>query len=61
MGNKNKQPFNKLGQAHGPWEAYHIFYNELWYKAFYINGNAFGLYQNFNNKGEILVLEYYAR
>ena len=58
---RNKTSFNKIGQAHGLWEAYHSMYGTLWYKLHYINGNAFGLYQNFNHNGKLLILEYYAR
>lgn len=58
---QDKTPFNEIGQAHGLWEAYHTIYGTLWYKLNYINGNAFGLYQNFNHEGKLLRLEYYAR
>jgi hypothetical protein len=58
---ENKKPFNKIGQPHGLWEAFHFFYDSLWYKVHYIYGKLFGLYQNFNIKGKLLISEYYAR
>jgi hypothetical protein len=54
-------PFNEQGQAHGLWEAYYSMYGNIWYKVHYINGNAFGLYQNFNHESKLLKKEYYAR
>ena len=58
---EDNRPINKKGQAHGLWEVYHSFYNHVWYKLSYINGQVFGLYQNFNHEGKLLKSEYYAR
>ena len=58
---KDKRPINADGKRHGLWEGYHYTYGTLWYKLNYINGNAFGLYQDFNHEGKLLESNYYAR
>lgn len=53
--NKNIQPKNKNGKAHGYWKLYWRQTNKLWYKCSYVNGIVYGYGQNTINK------LYYAR
>jgi hypothetical protein len=55
----NLEPRNEQGEPHGYWDIY--WFNDGWYKGYYINGLEFGLYEiDWKKNGEI-DKRYYAR
>jgi antitoxin component YwqK of YwqJK toxin-antitoxin module len=60
MQDKNKQPYNENGIAHGYWEIYDID-GTLWSKRNYINGVLFGYYEFFYGDSIIPNKIYHAR
>ena len=56
----DKVTINEKGQYHGPYEDY-WFNGNLWEKAHYVNGEAFGYSELNNQKGTEKIIYYFCR
>ncbi len=56
---KNIEPHNKRGQAHGYWKVYHRDSGKLMYEGLYVNGQMDALQKDYNKKGQLIEIGKY--
>ena len=49
-----KNQINKDGEQHGPWEYYHYYNGQLWYKGNLNNGKKHDLWEFYYSNGKLM-------